>query len=157
MRIRRSTQCARAYCGCTRIEISQVIGNVWAILHDPEFYPDPESFDPSHFISVDNGGTYPADSCKNGEPPFPHVAFGFGRRICPGRALAMSSVWLAVASILATFDITPAKDENGRDVPIVQTWSSGIVGYPGPFRCNIRPRSEKALQIVMDTSVEEPM
>ncbi|KZV72773.1 cytochrome P450 [Peniophora sp. CONT] len=134
---------------------STVIGNVWAILHDPALYPSPESFIPEHFISTDNGGSYPAEACKDGEPPFPHVAFGFGRRICPGRALAMTSVWLTVASILAMFKITPAKDESGADIPIVQTWSSGIVGYPGPFRCTITPRSEKARGMVLATAAEE--
>ena len=129
-----------------------MIGNVWAILHDPELYPDPETFDPAHFISVDNGGTYPANACKDGEPPFPHVALGFGRRVCPGRALAKPSVWLAVANILAAFEISPAKDENGEDVPIVQTWSSGIVGYPGPFECVIKPRSEKMRELVLATA-----
>ncbi|KZV72772.1 cytochrome P450 [Peniophora sp. CONT] len=134
---------------------STVIGNAWAILHDAALYPSPESFEPAHFISTDNGGTYPTEECKDGEPPFPHVAFGFGRRVCPGRALAMTSVWLTVASILATFEITPAKDEKGDDVPIVQTWSSGIVGYPGPFECTIKPRSGKVMEAVMATAAEE--
>ncbi len=33
--------------------------------------------------------------------------------ICPGKHLAEDSVWIVIASILATFDILPAKDENG--------------------------------------------
>lgn len=132
-----------------------MIGNVWSILHDPELYPDPEAFDPGHFLTVDDGGTYPKDACKNGEPPFPDAAFGFGRRMCPGRALARTSIWLTVASVLSAFDITLAKDENGNDVPIVETWSSGMIGYPGPYKCDIRPRGQKAKEKVMATTIAE--
>ena len=129
-----------------------VIGNVWAILHDASLFPSPEAFEPAHFISTDNGGSYPIDACIKGEPPFPEAAFGFGRRICLGRLLAKKSVWLAASSVLSMFDISPAKDENGEDVPIVQTWSSGIVGYPGPFECVIKPRSEKMRELVLATA-----
>ena len=33
--------------------------------------------------------------------------------ICPGRHLAWSSLWMMVASMLATMNITKAMDENG--------------------------------------------
>jgi cytochrome P450 len=59
---------------------STVIGNAWAILHDPEFFPNPESFHPERFLKS-------GDSNR-----FPDVAFGFGRRICPGQHMARSSV-----------------------------------------------------------------
>ncbi|VDB88744.1 unnamed protein product [Peniophora sp. CBMAI 1063] len=127
---------------------STVVGNVWAILHDPEFFPDPETFNPAHFISTSHGGTYPADACQGDEVPYPDTAFGFGRRICPGRALAKTSVWLTVSSVLAAFDIIPAKDGTGSPVPVKETWSSGVVGYPGPFVCDIKPRG-RAVETVM--------
>ncbi|KZV72776.1 cytochrome P450 [Peniophora sp. CONT] len=131
---------------------SAIIANAWAILRDPALYPMPDTFNPAHFISMDQGGTYPVDACKDGETPFPEVSFGFGRRLCPGRALAKSTVWLTVASVLSAFDIAPAKDDKENDIPIVETWSSGIVGYPGPFSCTIKPRNEKASWAVMATS-----
>lgn len=36
-------------------------------------------------------------------------------------------VWLAVASILATYDISKAVDENGREIEPVDDCVSGIV------------------------------
>ena len=131
-----------------------VIGNVWAILHDPSLFPNPEAFEPAHFISTDNGGTYPIGACIKGEPPFPEAAFGFGRRICLGRLLAKKSVWLAASSVLSMFDISPAKDENGVDVPVEDSWLSGIVGFPAPYKCSIKPRSRKTLETVLGTNVE---
>ena len=132
-----------------------VIGNAWAILHDPELFPDPETFNPSHFISTEKSGTYPSDACVNGEPPFPDAAFGYGRRICPGRLLAKANVWLAVASILSMFNIAPAKDASGRDVPVTDSCLAGLVTTPDPFKFVIKPRSQKALETVMATATED--
>ena len=37
-------------------------------------------------------------------------------RKCPGRYMAFSSIWITVASILATMDITKTIDANGNVV-----------------------------------------
>ena len=135
--------------GCT------VLANVWAILHDPKLFPDPEVFDPAHFISTEKNGLYPSDACVNGESPYPDAAFGYGRRICPGRLLAKDNVWLAIASVLSMFNIAPAKDENGRDVPVTDSCLSAMLTIPDPFKFVIKPRSQKALETVMATAVED--
>jgi cytochrome P450 len=44
------------------------------------------------------------------------IAFGFGRRVCAGRYLAYESLWVAIASVLAVFDIHSAKDEHGNPI-----------------------------------------
>ncbi|KAJ7106243.1 cytochrome P450 [Mycena epipterygia] len=63
---------------------SIVIGNTWAILHDEAMYPDPYAFKPEHFLL--DGKPNPAVK----DPDC--AAFGFGRRICPGRHMARSSI-----------------------------------------------------------------
>lgn len=65
-----------------------------AILHDELVFSDPEKFDPSRFLTSD----HKLDRYREG-------AFGLGRRICPGRHLALQTLWLAMANILATFRI----------------------------------------------------
>jgi cytochrome P450 len=67
-------------------------------------YPDPFSFRPERFLK---------DGKINPDVKDPLAAFGFGRRICPGRYMAQASAWIAVASILASFDITKAIDVDG--------------------------------------------
>lgn len=52
--------------------------------HDSEVYKDPMVFNPERYL-VD-----PRD-----------YVFGSGRRICPGRLLADSSVWLTIAKSLS--------------------------------------------------------
>ncbi|KAK7049443.1 hypothetical protein VNI00_006049 [Paramarasmius palmivorus] len=85
-----------------------VFGNVWAMTRDTTVYPDPENFDPKRFLTEDG-------SCNNDNMFF---TFGFGRRICPGRYFAADAIWIAIACILAVFDISKAKDEAGNDIEL---------------------------------------
>ncbi|KAH9976278.1 cytochrome P450, partial [Lactifluus volemus] len=57
-----------------------IIPNTWAILHDPEIYPDPEVFSPERFLNQD--GSLRDD-------PMVSLAFGAGKRICSGRHFVM--------------------------------------------------------------------
>ncbi|EIM84337.1 cytochrome P450 [Stereum hirsutum FP-91666 SS1] len=92
---------------------STVVGNIWAILHDEIVFPDPLAFKPERFL--------------DSKVDFPEMVFGFGRRICPGMYLARESVWMAVASVLASFDISKARDENGKEIEPVDDCVEGIV------------------------------
>jgi len=40
----------------------------------------------------------------------------FPHRICPGMHLANSSVWIAIASILATLQISKAVGDDGNEI-----------------------------------------
>lgn len=54
------------------------------------------------------------------------VAFGFGRRICPGRFMAYESMWITIASMLAVFNIEKAKDVNGEDITPPESFAQGF-------------------------------
>ncbi|KAJ7751121.1 cytochrome P450, partial [Mycena metata] len=75
---------------------SIVVGNIWAMLHNEimDLYPEPYAFNPERFL---------LDGKPNPHVRDPQATFGFGRRVCPGRYVAASSVFISVASILATF------------------------------------------------------
>lgn len=118
---------------------SIVIGNAWAILHDEVVFPEPERFRPERFLTIG-----PSDMNN----PFPEAVFGFGRRICPGRYMARSAMWIAIASILATCEISKALDEKGHEVGPIDEYTSGIISYPIPFQCRILPRSSAMEQLV---------
>ncbi|KAF7368174.1 Cytochrome P450 [Mycena venus] len=123
---------------------SLVIGNTWAILHDQDIYAEPHSFKPERFLLDGKINTAVRDPET--------AAFGFGRRICPGRYMATASIWIAVASMLAAFDIKKAVDEEGRVVePSFEYSSTGVVSTPLPFKCSITPRSPQVVEVIQAT------
>ena len=89
-----------------------------AILHDESRYKNPDTFNPSRFLT-------PAGKLDPGVPD-PTEVFGNSRRICPGRYFAADILWLTVANILATFTIEKPIDEGGRDKEPSLAYTSGI-------------------------------
>ncbi|KAL4262828.1 cytochrome P450 family protein [Pleurotus pulmonarius] len=96
-----------------------VLPNVWSIANDCDSSRD---FIPERFLNA-NAPTDPAT-----------YAFGFGRRVCPGRYLADNSVFIMVATLLAAFDISPEIDSNRISKPLRPQFSTGLVSYPQHFR-----------------------
>ncbi|KAF7342873.1 O-methylsterigmatocystin oxidoreductase [Mycena sanguinolenta] len=134
--------CAREddiYCGMLIPKGSLVFANIRAMGLDESVYSDPTSFRPERFLPQPAGA---------GEPHFSNVAFGFGRRICTGQYLADQSLWITIASILATCTITKAVDENGNIIVPGLTVSDGIISHPNDFRCAISPRSPEAKALI---------
>lgn len=76
-----------------------VFANTKAMTSDPGTYRDPERFDPGRY--------------ERGEP-YPVGNFGFGRRKCPGNHLALATVYIFLATMLAVFELEKVVDEEGR-------------------------------------------
>jgi len=117
--------------------------NVWAITRDEANYKDPERFWPERF---ENPETAELDPYK--------YAFGFGRRTCAGLHFADASIYIAVVSILATFDIGKPKDENGNEVELNVPHTSGFISRPERFECSIKPRSDAMATLIKDAARE---
>ncbi|KAF7291950.1 Cytochrome P450 [Mycena indigotica] len=113
-----------------------------AILHDEGIFPDPHVFEPRRYLGADS------------KPSATVVtAFGFGRRICPGLHVAENSVFIAIATILAMFRITKARDPEGKVLePIVEY--DGFICHPRPFKCKIELRSERHAELLDEDTVE---
>jgi len=61
--------------------------------------------------------------------------------------LADVSVFVSCALSLAVFDITKCV-ENGVVVEPVHDCTTGTISHPKPFKCSIKPRSEKAVSLI---------
>ena len=72
-----------------------------AILNDPATYPEPDVFKPERFLNTD--GSLRDD-------PMLTFAFGYGKRICPGKQVADATLFMSIASLFSVFTI-----EKGRD------------------------------------------
>lgn len=112
--------------------------------HDPAVYPDPTVFNPERFL-----GASP-------KPNPQEFIFGFGRRICPGKLLADSSVWLTVAKSLATLDIRTAVDSDMKGETDSSLFTPGIISHPCPFKAKIEPRSREHEGLIRMVEQQHP-
>ncbi|KAF9569422.1 cytochrome P450 [Agrocybe pediades] len=119
-----------------------VIPNIWKMSHDPEVYGNPFDFNPDRFIP---------EKGRAPEPDPREVCFGFGRRICPGLHLADASIFISCVMSLAVFDVSKCV-ENGIVVEPVHDNTTGTISHPVPFKCCVKPRSEKAISLIMADS-----
>ncbi|KAF8708193.1 cytochrome p450, partial [Rhizoctonia solani] len=122
-----------------------LVPNIWGMSRDPTVYQDPETFKPERFMST---VTHEAELDSQS------FIFGFGRRRCPGIHLAQSTLWLAIATVLAVYDITPVLDTDGRPVMPSLKYSQSSISAPNPFQCTITPRTSRTEKIIQDSAIE---
>lgn len=117
---------------------SILLPEVWEFCHDPSIYGDPLKFDPERFLEP-----------RNEPSPF-WAVFGFGRRICPGRHLANTALFINMASLVAFFDFSKAVDEQGDVVePKVELDPvRSAVAKVAPFPFKVMVRSEKHAELL---------
>ena len=116
---------------------------VWWLLHDPEVYANPDSFDPDRYLA------------PRGEPD-PTEAFGYGRRMCPGRFFADSSLYINMAQSLAAFTITNAVDEAGKPIEVDIKAKPGVLNYFTEFQFQIKPRSQAHVELIRQVEKQYP-
>ncbi|KAJ3552999.1 hypothetical protein NM688_g3851 [Phlebia brevispora] len=113
-----------------------VVVNSWAILHDPEEYPEPERFNPDRFMLKE---------VLNPKVREPTAAWGYGRRICAGRHIAKETLSLMMASILHVFNVEAMLSEDER---LTMNSTNTAVAYPESVPCRLKPRNAAALALI---------
>ncbi|KAI0060431.1 cytochrome P450 [Artomyces pyxidatus] len=126
-----------------------MVPNIWGLMHDPAEFPDPFTFNPErHLLST-------ATSATNTQKKLPldpyDFVFGFGRRACPGATFGRTLLFLTMTSILSTFDISKARDEDGNEIEPRIEFDSGVVSHLLPFDCQIKPRQD-AIHLIDESS-----
>ncbi|EPQ56835.1 cytochrome P450 [Gloeophyllum trabeum ATCC 11539] len=113
-----------------------VMPNIWVMLHDPVIFPNPHEFNPDRFLGDEV-------AVKRSS-----VAFGFGRRVCPGMTFAESSVFIAIATALATCEMSDAVDEHGTRISREVTYKTGTISHPPSFTCRVTARSKSHVDLL---------
>ncbi|KAG2360674.1 cytochrome P450 [Suillus spraguei] len=107
-----------------------VYGCHWAISRDPIAFPDPEVFDPQRWL--DSEGRL-KDNIK-------FIAYGFGRRVCPGLHLANHSLYISLALLFWSFRIAQRPG-----APInTNAFLDAVIARTVPFEVDVIPRIEVA-------------
>ncbi|XP_028717800.1 cytochrome P450 2C42-like [Peromyscus leucopus] len=98
-----------------------VIASLTSMLHDNKEFPNPEKFDPSHFL--DENGKF-----KKSDYFFP---FSTGKRVCVGEGLARIELFLFLTTILQNFNLKSPIDPKDLDTTAV---ANGFVSVPPKFQ-----------------------
>ncbi|KIY73621.1 cytochrome P450 [Cylindrobasidium torrendii FP15055 ss-10] len=121
-----------------------VIANVWAIAHDESVYPDPHTFKPERYLNQE-------ENARTGTNPDPrkNMAFGYGRRICPGQHMAEPVTFLTVMTILSVFDIEATNPNAPKpDFSKAEKYTTELFSRPEPFTCRIVPSSKESEALI---------
>ncbi|GLT84831.1 hypothetical protein SLE2022_030430 [Rubroshorea leprosula] len=105
--------------------------NMWAITRDPDVWADPLEFMPERFVNKEGDVEFSVLGSDLKLAPF-----GSGRRTCPGKNLALTTVSFWVASLLHEFDWLPS-DSNSVDLSEVLRLSCEMAN---PLSVTVRPR-----------------
>ncbi|KZV62558.1 cytochrome P450 [Peniophora sp. CONT] len=118
-----------------------VLPNTWEMNHDPEVYgADAHHFNPRRHLG-ERGEVLSSSGLRDDG----HYGFGFGRRICVGRHVAINSLFIDIATCLWAFSFANVK---GQKLDVDGFVDTGLVVDPKPFEVDIQPRFPEALSVL---------
>lgn len=103
---------------------------IHALHHDPEYFPDPERFDPERF----------SDENKSKIQPFTFIPFGSGPRNCIGSRFALLESKVLFFYILAYFEIVTTEK---TQIPLKLAKGVFMVSFGKGIHLALKRRNEE--------------
>ncbi|KAF9561003.1 cytochrome P450 [Agrocybe pediades] len=121
-----------------------VLPNVWSMSVDDVSGIPPMDFIPERFMeSSDTPGRKLVDPSS--------YSFGFGRRLCPGKALGENNIFLFITYLMCTVNIFRKRDAEGNCIPLESQYTDGLVSFPTPFAVDFSPRDQNRVSLLERT------
>ncbi|KAJ5895358.1 hypothetical protein N7495_007049 [Penicillium taxi] len=112
---------------------SVVIANHWVMDSDHDVFKDADDFRPERWIEDAN---------------LPFLAFGYGKRVCPGQHIAKRSLYIVISRVLWGFNISHAQ-KNGKRIELdPNDLVQNILSGPKPYKAAFKVRSAKHRHII---------
>ncbi|OIT06076.1 5-epiaristolochene 1,3-dihydroxylase [Nicotiana attenuata] len=90
--------------------------NMWAMGRDPQYWHDPEKFEPERF-----------NNDIERLIPFELLGFGFGMRACPGLSFGTAALELTLARLLYHFDWKLPNGMNSEELDMTEKFGANVV------------------------------
>ncbi|KAJ3645291.1 hypothetical protein Zmor_022957 [Zophobas morio] len=104
---------------------------IFGLHRDPQYYPEPERFDPERFN----------DGNKANIKPYTYLPFGHGPRNCIGSRLALLEAKTLFFYVLSHFEIVPVEK---TQIPLVLSKKHIILSAENGFWLGLKRRSDKS-------------
>lgn len=86
---------------------TDIVTVLWAFHHDTKYWKDPDTFQPDRFLSDDE---------KKIQEPEAFMPFSFGKRICPGKTVALIELFQYFVGIMQKFRVLPISETSPPDL-----------------------------------------
>ncbi|XP_076838921.1 cytochrome P450 3A30-like [Brachyhypopomus gauderio] len=126
--------------GCTIPKDAVVMIPVYSLHRDPEYWPDPDTFNPERFTKGN----------KELIDPYVYMPFGAGPRNCIGMRFAMVSMKLAIVEILQSFDVNVCAETK---VPM-ELGITGLLAPKDTVKLKFSPRRHSTTELSNNNHVD---
>ncbi|KAL6482511.1 hypothetical protein MHYP_G00105910 [Metynnis hypsauchen] len=100
---------------------------IYPLHRDPEYWPDPDTFNPERFFKEN----------KESIDPYMYIPFGAGPRNCIGMRFALVSMKLAIVEILQRFDVSVCDE---MKIPL-ELGKDAFLSPKDPIKLRFTPRA----------------
>ncbi|CAH1391334.1 unnamed protein product [Nezara viridula] len=105
----------------------QIFIPIWSLQHDPQYFPDPEKFDPERFSQENERNII----------PYTYLPFGGGPRMCIGNRFGLLQTKVGLITVIRNFQVLPC-DKTSIPLKLVKN-SNNITACEGPIILKLIP------------------